>query len=186
MGFYKRLSEIWKNGNNLLRERLIKWRKEPVIVRINRPTKLTRARGLGYRAKQGFVLVRVRVSRGGRKRPLFKGGRRTKTRRRKKIVAKNYQWIAEERAAKKFKNCEVLNSYYVAEDGLHYWFEIILVDRDHPAIKKDKILSWITKKRGRVFRGLTSAGKRSRGLFKKGKGTEKNRPSLRAHKGRAH
>ena len=101
----------------------------------------------------------------------------------RKVVGKNYQWIAEERANRKFPNLEVLNSYYVGEDGKYYWYEVILVDPQAPEIKADKELNWICsgKHRGRVFRGLTSAAKKSRGLRKKGKGAEKIRPSLRAH-----
>jgi large subunit ribosomal protein L15e len=94
---------------------------------------------------------------------------------------KNLQWIAEERAARKFPNMEVLSSYWVGEDGKYKWFEVILVDRNHPAIMADKQLSWITTKRGRVFRGLTSAGRKARGLRRRGRGAEKVRPSLRAN-----
>lgn len=179
---YKYIRESFRNpSKELIRERLIKWRREPSIVRIERPTRLDRAHSLGYKAKQGIIVVRVKVKRGGRKRPLLKAGRRSKTSRRMKIVSKNYQWVAEERVARKYVNCEVLNSYYILEDGNYYWFEVILVDRNSPAIKTDKELSWITNERGRVFRGKTSAGKRSRGLYGKGKGYEKIRPSLRAH-----
>jgi large subunit ribosomal protein L15e len=97
---------------------------------------------------------------------------------------KNLQWIAEERAARKFPNLEVLNSYYVAEDGLLKWFEVILVDPNHPAIKNDPDINWICNKsnRRRVFRGLTSSGKKARGLRHKGIGAEKIRPST--NKGR--
>jgi len=78
-------------------------------------------------------------------------------------------------------NLEVLNSYWVGEDGRYKWFEVILVDRSHPAILSDPQLSQIAKQRGRVYRGLTSAGRRARGLRRKGKGAEKIRPSLRAN-----
>jgi len=61
------------------------------------------------------------------------------------------------------------------------WYEVILVDRSHPQILADKRINWIIVKKGRVFRGLTSAGRKSRGLKKKGIGTEKIRPSLRAN-----
>ncbi|MEM2338349.1 MAG: 50S ribosomal protein L15e, partial [Candidatus Bathyarchaeia archaeon] len=46
----------------------------------------------------------------------------------------------------------------------------------------DKDVNWICQKqhRGRVFRGLTSAGKKVRGLRKKGRGAEKARPSKKA------
>jgi len=46
-------------------------------------------------------------------------------------------WIAEERAAKKYPNLEVLNSYYVTEDGSHKWYEVILVDPHHPVIRNE-------------------------------------------------
>ena len=39
----------------------------------------------------------------------------------------------------------------------------------------------ICNKKGRAMKGLTSAGKKSRNLIKKGKGTEKARPSKRAN-----
>ena len=190
MGLYQKIRELYqeKGSKSLLRERLIKWRRENVVVKIDRPTRLDSARALGYKAKQGYVLARVRVKRGGRQRALIKKGRRSKTRRRRKIVSKSYQQVAEERANTKFKNLEVLNSYKVAKDGLSYWFEVILIDVNHSVIKKDKNINWITKKqhKGRVFRGLTSAGKKSRGLNKKGKGAEKIRPSQRAKKRLAH
>ena len=60
-----------------------------------------------------------------------------------------------------------------------------MVDPSHPVIRSDKDVGWICEKQhtGRVFRGLTPAGIKGRGLTKKGKGAEKVRPSLRA-KGR--
>ncbi len=189
MGLYQHLSESWKHPDPvLLRERMTSWRQENVVIRIERPTNLVRARSLGYRAKPGFILTRVRVNRGGRMREQLKAGRRPKTQRRKKIVNKNYQTIAEERANKKFRNCEVLNSYMIAKDGRHYWFEIILIDPRSPSILSDPKIRWIADKqhKSRVFRGLTSSARKSRGLRHKGKGYEKMRPSLRAHDRTAH
>jgi large subunit ribosomal protein L15e len=184
---YKYIRELWKKPSAaLLRARLIAWRREPSIVKIERPTNLTRARSLGYKAKQGYILTRVRVQRGGRQRPLIKKGRRSKNRRRQKVLSKNYQQIAEERASKKFVNLEVLNSYNLAKDGKNYWFEVILVDPHHSVIKTDKKINWIKDQKNRTGRGLTSAGKKSRGLHKKGIGTEKIRPSQKANKRRAH
>ena len=190
MGLYSRLRDLHKKSilKQLQKTRLIEWRKEPIIKRIEHSTRLDRARSLGYKAKQGYILVRIRVNRGGRKREAFKGGRRSKHLRRKKIVGKSYQWISEERVAKKFPNLEILNSYIVGKDGLHYWFECILIDVNHPVIKSDSKINWIISKkhRRRVFRGLTTAGKRSRGILThKGKGAEKLRPSLKAKEGLA-
>ncbi len=151
-----------------LKSLLIKWRKQHTVERIDKPTKPARARALGYKAKKGFVVARVRVKKGGRRRRLYgRGGRKPKKVGLVRFThGKGLQWIAEERAAKKFPNLEVLNSYYVAEDGKHKWYEVIFVDPQHPAIKRDKNINWITAPahRRRVLRGLTSAGKKARGL----------------------
>jgi large subunit ribosomal protein L15e len=45
----------------------MQWRREPTTTRIDRPTRIDRARSLGYRAKQGFVVVRTKVRRGSRR-----------------------------------------------------------------------------------------------------------------------
>jgi large subunit ribosomal protein L15e len=165
-------------------ERKIQWRREPAVVRVERPTRLDRARELGYRAKQGIIVVRVRVRRGGRRRMKIKGGRRPKRMAYEKItMEKSIQRMAEERANRKYPNMEVLNSYYVGEDGMYKWYEVILVDPHHPAIRNDPKYAWVANpaNRGRAFRGLTSAGKKGRGLRNRGKGAEKARPSKRAN-----
>ena len=168
MGLYKYVREVWKRprDNELWRERLIQWRNENSTVRLDKPTRIDRARSLGYKAKQGFVIIRQRVLRGGHRREQIKGGRRPKRFGTRLNLDKNYQWIAEERVQKDYKNLVVLNSYWVAEDGLYRWFEVILVDPDHPVIKADRNLTWLQtrKNRSRVFHGKTSAGKKGRGL----------------------
>ena len=184
MGTYQRIKELWQSDEikPILRNYMIKWRKQPAILKIENPTRIDRARSLGYKAKKGFFIVRVRLPRGGRKRPKFKGGRRSKHMRRRLMLDKSYQWIAEERANKKFKNCAVLNSYYLAKDGKYYFYEIILVDPE--IVKSYDGYKWLFKRkhRTRVYHGKTSAGRRSRGILtNKGKGAEKLRPSLRAH-----
>ncbi len=82
------------------------------------------------------------------------------------VPAKSLRLIAEERAARSHANMEVLNSYWVWEDGRHKWFEVIMVDPNHPSIQNDPDINWIceTAHKGRVHRGLTSAGKSVRGL----------------------
>jgi len=162
---YKYIRQIWKqpkaNLGELWQKRLIEWKKQKTTVRIQRPTRLDRARSLGYKAKQGYILVRQRVLRQRRQRPKFSHGRRSKHMRRRKIVNMSYQWIAEQRAQKDYKNCTVLNSYPVGQDGRHFWYEVILVDRTHPVIQADKNINWICNKRGRAARGLTSTAKKS-------------------------
>lgn len=182
---YKYMREAWAKPEEsfveeLMRRRLIKWRKQSAVVRIQRPTRIDRARRLGYKAKQGFVMARVRVRRSASRKKRPTAGRTQKRMGVTKIKrAKSKRLIGEERVARKFPNLEVLNSYWVAEDGRYKWFEVILVDPHHPAIKSDQDINWICEKhhRGRVFRGLTSAGKKVRGLRGKGRGAEKARPS---------
>lgn len=182
MGLYQHLAENWKKAldEGMQRERLIKWRRQPVTLRLEHPTRLDRARALGFKAKQGVFVVRQRVSRGPHRRT-WTGGRKSKNMRTLKALRKNYRMIAEERASMVFTNCEALNSYYVGEDGKHFWYEVIMVDRSHPAVLTDHRLAWIATQRGRAHRGLTSAGRTVRGLRWKGKGAEKARPSRRAH-----
>ncbi len=165
---YRYVANLWKKPKESLgelwKQRLIKFRKEGTVVRINRPTRIDRARALGYRPKQGMVVARVMIKKGRRKRPKPAGGRRPKTSGRFYSLDKSKQVVAEEKAARKFPNLRVLNSYWVAQDGQHKWFECILVDPAHPSIKKDKNLKWLSnsKQKGRARRGLTSAGKKSR------------------------
>ncbi|MBI5872257.1 50S ribosomal protein L15e [archaeon] len=165
---YEHIARLWKKPkqNPLWRVRLIKWRKENSVEKIEKPTRLDRARALGYKAKKGFVIARARLKRGGKLREKFPVGRESKSYRRNKTINMNLQWIAEQRAQKKFSNLEVLNSYWVGEDGKYKWYEIILVDPQMPEIKNDSRFEWVCNpaNRKRVFRGLTSAGKKARGL----------------------
>lgn len=187
MGFYRHLREAWKKpltrksevrdqnearsaSSNLelrsaLREKTLQWRRGKVVTRLERPTRIDRARSLGYKAKQGFVLARVRIKKGGRRRHKIRKGRKpTKVGLRYYRPEKSKQAIAEARTVRHFPNLEVLNSYYSGEDGKYNYYEVILVDPNHPVIKGDKKIAWIANQRRRAFRGLTSAGKKSRGL----------------------
>ncbi|MHC1610069.1 MAG: 50S ribosomal protein L15e [Candidatus Methanospirareceae archaeon] len=172
--FYSYIREAWKRPKEsyvgeFRRLRLKEWRKEPAVIRLERPTRLDRARSLGYKAKHGIIVVRAKVRRGGLRKRRPKRGRRPKRMGVHKITpGKSLQRIAEERAARKYPNMEVLNSYWVAEDGKRRWYEIILVDPANPEIKSDKTLNWICdpSHKGRVFRGKTSAGQKGRGLMR--------------------
>lgn len=163
-----------------LRQRRSDWKKGPAIERIENPSKPDRAQEMGYKAKQGVVMARARVRRGGRRKKRPDKGRRPKRMGVSKITpGKSIQLIAEERTARKFPNLEVLNSYKVGEDGEYHYFEIIMLDPNHPVVQNDPDYEWVTDSshKGRVFKGLTREGKSSRGIENKGKGTEKNRPS---------
>ncbi len=172
-------STQWKRG--------IEYRKGKTIQRIENPTNIPRARNLGYKAKQGFVTVRARVRKGGMHKVRPKRGRKPRALGVSKYTpGKNLRWIAEERAQRKYPNMEVLNSYKVYSDGKNWYYEVILVDPHHPVIKSDPKINWICEahQKRRVNRGLTSAGKHARGLNKKGWGSERTRPSIRANQGR--
>jgi len=187
---YKHIREAWGSQEyvrELMRRRMQEWRKGPAIVRVEKPTRLDRARAIGYKAKQGVVVVRARVRKGGRRKSRPSRGRRPKRMGVRKIVPKkSIQLIAEERAARRYPNLEVLNSYPLGDDGQHRYFEVVMLDPDHPVIRSDPDFRWVADAahRGRVYRGLTSAGRRARGLLRKGKGAEKVGPSVRARRRR--
>jgi len=134
MSAYKYISNAWRKPaqsyvGELTRQLAIEWRREPAITRIAKPTRLDRARRLGYKAKLGYVMVRVRVRKGGARKSRPVSGRRPKAIGVTKFVrAKSLKQIAEERAARKFPNLKVINSYWLWEDGRNTWFEVILVD----------------------------------------------------------
>lgn len=95
MGAYKYIQELYRKKQSdvlrfLLRIRVWQYRQLTKLHRAPRPTRPDKARRLGYRAKQGtlqqkimfflliyfflgYVIYRIRVRRGGRKRPVPKG-----------------------------------------------------------------------------------------------------------------
>ena len=78
MGAYKYLEELYKRKQCdilrfLLRVRAWQYRQLSSVHRASRPTRPDKARRLGYKAKQGYCIYRVRVKRGGRKRKVAKG-----------------------------------------------------------------------------------------------------------------
>ncbi len=130
---------MWKEKSNELKSKAIAWRVEPTIHRIDRPNRLDRARRLGYKAKQGIIVVRTRVGRGGMRKQRPVSGRRPKhigVVRIKQGI--NMRKVAERRVSEKYPNLEVLGSYFLHKDGRNIWYEIILADPSHPAISKDK------------------------------------------------
>lgn len=166
MGAYKHITsnfkKSYKEREDIVKNRLMQWRTESSIIRVKKPTNIARARQIGYKAKQGVIVIRVKIRKGLRKREKPRGGRKPSKAGRFFAMGKSFQAMAEERGARKFINCEVVNSYYVGEDGSDKFFEVILVDREHPAIKSDKLYSQIIKRNDRAFRGLTHAGREHR------------------------
>ena len=50
---------------------------------------------------------------------------------------------AEERCGRRCANLRVLNSYWINQDSTYKYFEIILVDPQHKAIRRDPRINWI-------------------------------------------
>ncbi|MFH1447727.1 MAG: 50S ribosomal protein L15e [Candidatus Micrarchaeota archaeon] len=165
MGSYKHIQKTfiagYKERSPTYRARITEWKKEPTVTRVKKPTNIARARTLGYLAKIGYIVVRVKIRKGMRRRHKPSGGRKPSKSGRFMSPDKSHQQFAEEKASRRYRNCEVLNSYWVGEDGQVEFFEVILLERIRPEIKEKAKL-----RKGRAFRGLTSVGKRSRGLKK--------------------
>jgi large subunit ribosomal protein L15e len=138
-------SEIGKTWQKILHgkegdisARAVKMRREPTILRLDKPSRLDRARTLGYKAKEGVVVVRIRVSRGGMRRKRPTSGRRPKHLGVLRMKSDEpVQGVAERRVGEKFPNLRLLGSYILWQDGKHSWYECILIDPHNPSISKD-------------------------------------------------
>ena len=133
--------KMWKENSPLIRDRVVSWRKQNAITRLDKPSRIQKARRLGYKAKQGIIVIRMRVGTGGMRKKRPRGGRRPKHLGVTRIKADvNMQQVAERRVLEKYPNMTLLGSYFLYKDGFHYWFEVILADPAHPRISKDKEL----------------------------------------------
>merc|ERR1712153_253132 len=189
MGAYKYLQELWRKKQSdvlrfVMRVRCWEYRQLPVCHKATRPSRLDKARALGFKQKQGYVVYRIRIRRGGRKRAVHKGiiyGKPVHGGIRKLKKARSHRSVAEEKVGRRCSNLRVLNSYWVGQDAAYKFFEVICVDPSHLAIKKDPRINWICseKHNKRELRGLTSAGKKYRGLRQKGYRAHNRRPSKR-------
>ncbi|KAJ9191731.1 hypothetical protein DTO164E3_8694 [Paecilomyces variotii] len=176
MGALKYVEELQKKKQSdvirfLLRVRCWELRQLNVIHRASRPSRPDKARRLGYKAKQGYVIYRVRVRRGGRKRPVPKGatyGKPTNQGVNQLKYQRSLKSTAEERVGRHAANLRVLNSYWINQDSTYKYYEVILVDPQHKAIRRDPRINWIVKPvhKHRESRGLTATGKKSRGINK--------------------
>ena len=133
--------KMWKENSTELRAKAVIWRKQNAVTRVDKPSRITRARRLGYKAKQGITVVRMRVGTGGMRKQRPRGGRRPKHLGVTRIkAAVSMKQVAERRVLERYPNMKLLGSYFLYKDGMHYWFEIILADPSHPSIIKDKEL----------------------------------------------
>ena len=178
MGAYKYIQELWRKQSAVLRVRCWQYRQLSALHRAPRPaprapqpTGPYKARRLGYKAKQGYVIYWIRVRRGGRKRPVPKGATYSKPVHHgvnQLKFARSLQSVAEGRAGRHCGALRVLNSYWVGEESTYNFLEVILIDPFHKAIRRNPDTQWITKPvhKHREMGGLTSAGRKSHGLGK--------------------
>ena len=122
----KSFLQAYKQRTPALRERIMKWRKTPVVVRVERPLNPPRARSLGYKASRDYVMARVRIAKGKRRRRRPDLGRKPGKNRKTQPPGLSLQVLAEKRAERRFVNLRLVNSYYVGEDGQFKFFEVIL------------------------------------------------------------
>lgn len=158
--FYRQIAHLWKKPKEslgeMLKSREIKWRQEDTVVRIERPTRLNKARGVGYKAKLGFALARVKIGKGGRRRKYY--GRRGRKPSKMGLVhfshGKSLQHIAEQKAQRRFSNMRIIGSYEVGEDGKQMWYEVVMIDPQHSNISKNPKMKWAVHpaNRNRVLR----------------------------------
>ena len=133
--------EMLRTNSPEIRAKAVAWRKQNAITRIDKPSRIQRARRIGYKAKQGIVVIRMRVGTGGMRRQRPRGGRRPKHLGVTRIKADDsLQSAAERRVLQRYPNMKLLGSYFVYRDGMHYWYEVVLADPSHPRISKDKEL----------------------------------------------
>jgi len=153
----------------IFRIRTWHYRQVAAIHRAPKSTRPEKARRVGYKAKAGYVIYRVRVRRGSRKKPVPKGQVYGKPKHQginQLKFQRSLQSVAEERVGRRCPTLRVLNSYWIAQDATYKFYEVILIDPCHKGIRRDARINWICKanKKHRELRGLTSAGRKSRGL----------------------
>jgi len=184
MGAYKYITQTlqkqYKERGVEMKRKIASWRREPVINPLEYPSNISRARTLGYKAKQGYIVVRTRIGKGRRTRRRSMGGRKHKNYYLFTQPGMSHQAMAEQRVNRIYKNLEVLNSYWVGEDGNYKFFEVILADPT-----KNSVDSAMVVRKGRSFRGLTASG--NSGTPNKQKGFNKKlRRKLAAKKAYSH
>merc|ERR1712039_548563 len=94
------------------------------------------------------MIYRVRVKRGERKKRVAKGivyGKPGHQGINKWKMVRSLRSVAEERVGRKCGGLRVLNSYWVNEDSMYKYFEVVLVDPMHNAIRNDPRINWIAK-----------------------------------------
>ncbi|MEN2498760.1 MAG: 60S ribosomal protein L15 [Marteilia pararefringens] len=154
---------------HLLRLRTFELRQLKPIHRVTKPSVPHRAHALGYKAKQGYVIISVAIRRGTKKvnaKHGIKYGKPSNNGIRQKRKSLSLQAMAEQKVGREYQSLRMLGSYWVAQDANSKYYEVIMVDPMHAAIRNDSKINWIcdgTSKR-REARGKTHATKSSRAI----------------------
>merc|ERR1712047_120561 len=128
-----------------------------------------------YRKKQCYVmrfLQRVRCWQYRQLSTIHRASRPTRPDKARRLgyraKQRSHQAIAEERVGRRCKALRVLSSYWVGQDSTYKYYEVVMIDPMHKAIRRDPKINWLCKSvhKHREMRGLTSSNKKSRGLGK--------------------
>lgn len=164
----KKQSDIMKY---MTRISLVEARQNEIVHRKEQPSFLERARTLGYKAKQGYSVWGVRIRKGDAIRSFSNGNTRGKCVNAGIHQIKpslNKQAEAEQIIGRQLGGLRLLGSYKIGQDARYHHYEVIMVDATHNAIRNDRKINWICDAvhKHREMRGLTSAGRKARGLGK--------------------
>jgi len=146
----------------MMRQRSMEYRQDgSAVVKLDHPTNLVSAHQVGYKAKQGIFVARVRVRKGTGTHHRPKNKRRPKRQGQAKLSRRISTYaMAEQKASRHFDNAEALGAYKVAEDGKWHYYEVVLADRSASTITSDNELSYLAHgQQGRAERGKTSFGR---------------------------
>lgn len=108
------------------RWRVSAWKKMSTVVRAEAPTNPGRAHSVGYRAKKEFIIVRVRTAKGKRRVAKRALGRKPAKKVKFRSLGFSLARMAEMKAEKDFRNFHAVGSYFVGEDGMSKYFEVVL------------------------------------------------------------
>lgn len=174
MAFTQILREIHRKKQTdimkyMTRVAVVEARQNDVVHRKEKPLFLDRARKLGYKAKQGVTVWGVRIRKGDAIRNYNNGNTRGKCVNAGIHQIKstlNKQALAEQIIGQQLGSLRILGSYKIGQDLRYHHFEVIMVDPNHNAVRNNRVLNWICNPvhKHREMRGLTSAGRKSRGL----------------------
>ena len=130
MGAFKYIQKSFekslKERTRGYRDRISSWMDENTVARAERPTNPLRARSLGYKAKKGYAIARVRIAKGKRSRRRPDVGRKPGRNVKRVNPGKELKFYAIEKASRRFSNMTPINAYLAGENGQYKFFEIIL------------------------------------------------------------